>query len=183
MRGHRGNIGFAGDQAFLTRGVLLKHFASGGARNVHRDIASADHDHSLPDREPVAEVRIQQEIDPFVHAVQVHAGNGEITAAVSAHRDYDRGKALFVQPGDREIPAGGVIQFKRDVARFENLADLGVHDAARQPVFRDAEVHHPSGDRCGVEDGNRIAQQPEVVSRGETDRASADDRDAEGLGA
>ena len=87
--------------------MLLQHFAGSGARDVHRDVAAADHDHFLADGEAVAEVRVEQEIDPLVDAVEVHAGDGKIAAAVRAHRDHDGVETLFAQFADREVAPGG----------------------------------------------------------------------------
>ena len=54
-------------------------------------------------------------------------------------RQHDRVEALFPQLANREIAAGGLVQSQRDVARFENFADLRLDHAPRQAVFRECQ--------------------------------------------
>src|ERR1019366_4907128 len=54
--------------------------------HIHGNVAAADHDHFLADGELVTQVHVEQKIDSFVDAVQIDSGNGEIAAAMSAHR-------------------------------------------------------------------------------------------------
>ena len=40
--------------------------------------------------------------------------------------------------------------------------DLAVEDLAREPVLRDAEVHHAARHRAGLVDGDRVSHQAQV---------------------
>ncbi len=66
-----------------------------------------------------------------------------------------------------------MIQLESNVARFENLAHLGFDHVSRQTVFRNAQVEHPAGYRCGFKNGDRIAHQRQVMRSGQTHRAPA----------
>jgi hypothetical protein len=73
------------------------------------------------------EVRVQQKLDSFVDAVQVHAGNRKIAAAMRPNREHDGIEALLLaqQLGDREIASGGLnSDVERDIAGFQNFANL-----------------------------------------------------------
>ncbi len=74
--------------------MLAQHFARSGASHVHGHIAAADDQHFLPDGELVAEIDVEQKIDALVHAIEVHAGNGEVAAAMCADRQQHRIEAL-----------------------------------------------------------------------------------------
>src|SRR5207302_3268082 len=103
----------------------------GRAGDVHSDVAAPNHNHPFPDRELVAEIHVKQEIDSFINAVQIHAGNGEIAATMSSNRDQHSVEALVRQVGDHEIAAGRLIQLESDVAGIQNFADLRFHNVAR----------------------------------------------------
>jgi hypothetical protein len=96
-------------------GMLAQHFAGRGPGHIHGHVAAADDENLLADGEPVAEIHIEQKIDALVDAVQIHAGNGEVAAAVRANRNQN-GIEVPPQIGDGEIAAGRLVQFQRDVA-------------------------------------------------------------------
>ena len=156
-------------------GMLLHHFASGGASHVHGDIAAADHNDFLADGELVSEIYVEQEIDAFVNAIEIDSRDAEIAAAVRADGDQHRVESLASQIGDREVASGSMIQFESDVARLQNLSDLRFHHIARQAVFRNSQIQHSARDWRGFENRDRIAHQREVMRRRESNRASAHD--------
>ncbi len=145
--------------------MLADHFARRRTRHVHGDVAAADHNHLLADGELVAEIHVEQEIDAFVNAVQVHAGNGEIAAAMRAHGDQDRVEALMAQVGNREVASRSLIELESNVAGCENFPHLRFHHVTRQAVFGDAEVKHSAGHRSGLKNCDRVTHQSQVVRR------------------
>src|SRR5476649_208909 len=178
MARHGRDIALARHLAFSSPGMLLQHFASGRARHVHGDIAAANDDDFFSDVEPVPEIGVEQEIDSFVNAVQIHSRYGKIAAAVGANRDHDRIESLRTQSGNRVIAAGGTVQFQGDVADFEDFADLRIHHAARQAVFRNSQAEHPTRHRRGVEDGHRVTFYGQVGRRREPNRTASHYGDA-----
>ena len=62
-------------------------------------------------------------------------------------------------------------------AERENLVDLRAQQRARQSVLRDSEAHHSARLAAGFDDRDGVAQQREIVRRGQAGRAGADDRD------
>ena len=89
-----------GSSVFDSGSVLPDDFARRGTGHVHGHVAAADHEHFLADGELVAEIHVEQEVDAFVNAVEIDAGNGEIAAAMRAHRDQHRVESLA--PQDRK---------------------------------------------------------------------------------
>ena len=118
--------------------MLPDHFPSRRTGHVHRHIAAANHNYLLADGELIAEIHVEQEIDPLVDAIQVNAGDGEVAAAVRAHGDQHRVEALMVR--ESEVSSCGLIQLEGDVAGLENLADLRLDYVARQAIFGNAQV-------------------------------------------
>ena len=80
--------------------MLLDHFARRRAGHVHGDVAAADHDDFFADGELVAQIHVKQKVDALVHAVEIDAGNAEITAAMCAHRDQHGVESLAAEIGD-----------------------------------------------------------------------------------
>jgi hypothetical protein len=69
------------------------------------------------------------------------------------------------------------VEPQRD-AEIEDARDFGIEDIARQPVFRNAEAHHPAGHRAGFVDLDRMAEAAQVVGGRQARRPSADDKHA-----
>src|SRR5579863_2567004 len=115
--------------------MLFYDFASRGPSHVHRNVAPADHNHFLADRELVSEVDIQQEIDAFVDTIEINSRNAEIAAAMSADRDQHRIEPLPPQIGDFEVTSRRMVQLEGDVSGLEDLADLGLDNIARQAIL------------------------------------------------
>ena len=172
-----------GDSSHIFRGrfgilhaacVLTNHFARGRAGYVHGDVTAADHDHFLADGEFVAEIHVEQEVDAFVHAIEIDPGNAEIAAAMRAHGDEHGVESLTAQIGNGEVAAGRVIQLERDVAGLKNLAHLRFDHVARQAVLGDAEVEHSARNRRGFENRDGVSHEREIVRGRESHRAAAD---------
>src|SRR5437868_3649474 len=134
--------------------MLTHHFASSGTGHVHGNVATANHDDFLADRELVPKVHIEQEIDPLVNAIKVYSGNGQVAAAMRSHRNQNRIESLLPQLGDGKVSSRCMIQFESDVASFKDLPNLRFHDIAGQAVFRNSEVEHAASDRRRLEDGD-----------------------------
>src|SRR5579862_7545919 len=156
--------------------MLPDNLASCRARYVHSDIPAADHDYSLADRELVAKVHVEQEIDSLVDTVKIDTGYGEVAAAMSAYRNQHGVESLPPQIGNREVAPRRVIELERDVASLENLADLRFHYVARQAILGNPEIKHSAGDRRGFKNCDRITHQREIVRRRKANRPSANDR-------
>jgi hypothetical protein len=144
--------------------MLAQHFACRGPSHIHSHVAAADDDNLLADGEPVTEIHIEQKIDALVDSVQIHAGNGEVAAAVRADCDQN-GIEVSPQIGDGEIAAGRMVQFQSDVAGGENLAHLRFHHVAGQTIFGQAEIEHAAGHLRRFKDGDGVAHQGKVVRR------------------
>src|SRR5579872_1332713 len=179
---------FSGDSAdirlrrfevFDPRDMLADDFAGSRARNIHSDVTAADHDYFLPDGELVAQVDVEQEVDAFINAIKIDAGDGEITAAMRTDGEQNRIEAVMPQAGDGEIASSGMIQFQCDIAGGENLANLGFDDIARQPIFGNAEIKHSSGDGSGFKNCDCIAHQRQVMGGREPNRPPSDHCDLE----
>ena len=82
--------------------MLAQDFARGRARHVHGDVAAADDEHVPADGELVSEIDVEQEIDAAVYAIQIHAGNGEVAAAVRADGQQNGVESLPPQFGRSE---------------------------------------------------------------------------------
>src|SRR5262249_23640606 len=54
------------------------------------------------------------------------------------------------------------IEIERD-AKVENARDLRIEYIARQPIFWDAEAHHPAGKRTRLVDFNRMSETAQVI--------------------
>src|SRR5207253_8252874 len=65
------------------------------------DLASDDND-LLADGELVTEVYVKQEIDAFVHSIEINTRNAEITATMGTHRDQNGIESLLAQIRDHE---------------------------------------------------------------------------------
>jgi len=71
------------------------------------------------------------------------------------------------------VAAGGLVELTEDVgdlgvelqgdAHVQDAVQLGVEDAARQPVLRYAVAHHPAGIGARVLDRHRVPQAGEVI--------------------
>src|SRR5216684_4226787 len=154
--------------------MLAHYFARRRASHVHSDVAAADYDHFLADGEFVAQVHIEQEVDAFVHAIEVNARDAEIAAAMRADGDEYSIEPLAAQIGNREVAASRVIQFERDVASLKNFAHLRFDHVARQAVFRDSKVKHPARNRRGFENRDGVSHEGEVVRGRKSHRAATD---------
>ena len=112
---------------------------------------------------------------PLSTPSSLDAGNREVAAAMRTHCDHHCVESLAAQIGDGEIAPRRLIELQRDVAQIENLAHLRFHHAARKTVLRNSETQHATGDRCCLEDGDRVAHQRQIVRRGKAHRTTADD--------
>ena len=133
----------------------------------------------LPIVNRVTEIHIEQEIDALVDAVEIHAGNSEVAAAVRADGNQN-GIEVAAQIGDGEVAARRLVQFQSDVAGSENLAHLCLHHVAGQAIFGQAEVEHAARHLRCFEDGDGIAHQGEIVRGRKAHRARADDCNSKG---
>ena len=142
FRGDGGDVLFGRRQFFHPRSMLTQHFASRRARHVHGHIAAANDQHISPNRELVSQVDVEQEIYSAVHAVEIHARDGQVAAAVCANGQQNRVESLLPKLGNLEVAAGAVIELQRNVSGPENLAHLRFDHIARQTIFGDAQVEH-----------------------------------------
>ena len=160
--------------------MLAQNFTRRGPGHVHGNIAAANDNYFLTNRELVAQIHVEQEIDAFVNSVQINSGNGQVAAAMRAHRDQHRVKTLPPQIGNREIFAGGVIELKGNVSGRDDFAHLRFNHIARQSVLRNSEVKHAARNRSSFKNCDCVAHQSEVMRRGKSDRPASHDRDFEG---
>jgi hypothetical protein len=63
-------------------------------------------------------------------------------------------------------------------AEIENARDLRIQHVPRQPIFRNTEAHHPTGDRPRLEDFHRMSQAAQVVGSRQARGPGADDEHA-----
>ena len=85
-------------------------------------------------------------------------------------------ESLTAQVRNREVAAGCMIQFERDVAGLKNLADLCFDHVARQAVFGDAKIQHSTRHRRSFEDRDGVPHESEIVRGREPHRAAAHNR-------
>lgn len=107
-----------------------------------------------------------------MHAVEIHARDGQVAAAVCSNGEQNRVESLLTKLGDLEVAAGALIEFQRDVSGPEDLAHLRFDNIARQAIFGDAQVEHSPGDWSSLKNGYRISHQRQVVRRRKTDWAA-----------
>ena len=143
--------------------MLPQHFTRGRAGDVHGDVAAADDQDFLADRELVAKIDVEQKLDAAMHAIEVNARDGKLAAAMRAYRDQHGIEALMPQFSDGEVTPGSRVQPQRNVAGLEDLAYLRLYHASRQAIFRNAEVQHSARHRRRFEDGDRVAHQRKIV--------------------
>src|SRR5579864_6279427 len=133
--------------------MLLDDLARRRSSHIHGNVAAADNNDFLADGELVAKVYVEQEIDALMHAVEINAGDAQIAASMCSHCDQDGVESLLPEIGNLKVTPGGVVQLKGDIAGLKNLADLRLDHIARQPVLRNSEIEHASGNRRSFEDG------------------------------
>ena len=114
-----------------------------------------------------------------MHSIQIDSRNRQITAAMRAHRDQNRIKALPSEIAHREVPPCRLIQFEFDAANVQNLADLRFDHVSGQAVFGNAEIQHPSGNRRSLKNCDRITHQGQIVRSGQTYWAATNHRNFE----
>src|SRR5438105_2089312 len=159
--------------------MLAQNFASRRPGHVHGNIAAADDNDLLANRELVAQIHVEQEIDAFVNSVKINAGNAQIATAMCPDRDQHRVKTLPPQIGNSEVFASRVIELEGDVSGREDLAHLRLDHIARQAVLRNSEVKHAARNRSSFENCDCIAHESEVMRGGKSDWPASDDRDFE----
>ncbi len=138
-----------------------------GARRIDGDIATPDHHHTRSHGEGVTECPGPQQIDapdhpgepPPLERKQPCLGQTES----EQHRPVSRGE----QGVHRVVPTAPLAGAQLD-AVGEHTLHLGGDDLTGQPVFGHAEPEHAARHRLGLEDGDRIAEQSQVTSRGQT---------------
>ena len=74
--------------------MLLDYFAGRRPGHIHGHIAAADDHYFLADRELVAEIDVQQEVDSLVHTVEIDTRNTQIATAMCTYGDKHRVEAL-----------------------------------------------------------------------------------------
>ena len=76
--------------------MLAQDLARSRSRNVHGDVAAADDDDLLADRELVAKIHVEEKLYAAMHAVEIYARDGQVAAAVCPNRDQHRVIALVL---------------------------------------------------------------------------------------
>ena len=147
----------------------------GDPGRVHRRIASAVYRHAVSHRRPRARGDRAQERDRIDNPSRVPSGDIDTLREVSADRDED----------GVEVPFGsfGLEVLNSMVARDEHTqvadaAHLRVKHVTWQPVCGNPVAHHPAGQSTRIADLNRMTAPGQVICRGETARAGADDQDS-----
>ena len=92
-----------------------------GARDIHRDVAAADHEHAPPEIQIVtAEIDVDEKIHRAQNAVILLALDVESSAFVRANRDQDRVE-IAAQIGEREIAIQCLVEFEGGTEREDRL--------------------------------------------------------------
>ena len=84
--------------------------AQDGAGHVDRHVAAAHDDDALAERDAVAEVRVQQEVDAVDHTVELAPGYVELAAARRAEGEEHGRVVVAPQVADREVAAQAPVQ-------------------------------------------------------------------------
>ena len=95
--------------------MLADNLASRRTRYIHSHVTPADDDDFFSDRELISEIYVEQEINALINAIQINSGDGEVAAAVCAHRDQHCVESLVAQIGNCEVSSGRLIKFQSDV--------------------------------------------------------------------
>ncbi len=152
----------------------LRAEASRGARRVDGGVAAAVDRDATADAQLVAGFHLLEELNRVVDSG--HVGGGNLLAPAEVCAD---GEEHGIEAAVRHVlfqidhPA---IELDLD-AQADDARDFRVENLARQPVFRDAEVHHPAGDRTRVEDRHRMPATRQLPGGGQSARSRADDED------
>ena len=126
--------------------VSLLATACRRARDVQGHVAAPDDDHVLTHLDLVAEVDVEQVIDPPQHAVELDSRDRQFAAAHCADSQEDRGEALLFQVRQREVAAESSVGLQLDAQR-ENGVHLELDQGPREAVLRDSEAEHAARDR------------------------------------
>ena len=153
----------------------LLHQPHRRARHVDGHVAAADHHHALAQFDLEAQIDVDQKIDAVVDAGQVRAGNIQFAALVEPGGQQNRIE-LGAQIGEGDVAPQRDAGVQRN-AHGQNVVHFHLDDFARQAELRNAQVEHSAGDRRGLEDLDRVAQQSQVVRAGEAADARADNGD------
>jgi hypothetical protein len=87
-----------------------------------------------PERNPEAEVDVQQKLDRPQHPVQLHAFDAQLAAFVRANAQKDSFVALFLQIGKGKVLTRAVCSRDFHAERL-NRGDFRTDDFSRQPIF------------------------------------------------
>ena len=115
--------------------------AERGAGGVEGHVPAADHQDVVAELDPVPEVRVEQEVDRAQDAVELDAGDLQVTAAHAADAQEDRREPVVLQRPQREVAPEPLVRAQLD-PHVEDRADLVLEHVAAQSVGRDAEHHH-----------------------------------------
>ena len=155
-------------------GHMLIVRTNGGARHVVGDVAAADHDDALAQRQGRAGVEGAQEIHAVDDVLIVCARKSQFAALGKTDAEEDGGVAFLAQAGDREIAAQAHVALEFHAEREDGL-DLVADQFARQAEDRNSGGQHAARFGVAFEDGDLVADLDQVVRHGESADTGADD--------
>ena len=153
--------------------LLFLEDAERGAGGVEGDEAAPDDDDPPPEVHPVAAVDVQEVVDRLHDAVQLDARDVQVAPLRNADREEEGVEAGAAKLGETVGGGEGRSEAKRD-AEGEDPVDLRLDERAGKAVLGDPEPHHPARLAPRLEDGHVVAEEGEVVRRGEAGRSRAD---------
>jgi hypothetical protein len=175
--GRAGDVQGGDDVDLGVDDLRRRHGPQRGPGDVDGHVAAPDHDHPLTQVQPVAQVRVEQEVDAVDHSVQVFPRQVELSTLVRADGQERGTEALAAKIAEREVATQPLMDPQLD-AQAENRADFQIDQLPREPVLGDAETQHAPRHGLGFEDRDGVSVQRQVVRRGEAGRAGPDHRHA-----
>ncbi len=179
------SFGCGDDHLVLTRGHLLPGAAvddldllgaepEGGPGGLDRGRSTPDDDHGFGHRSPATLVHPPEESEGVFDARSAVSGYPKALPALCPNRKQHCVVSGGQQSLDIADPRDTRLGSDLDSCLAQN-ADLGVEHIGRQPVVGDAVAQH-AAERGGLEHGDRVTRQPQVVGGRQARRTGADHR-------
>ena len=146
------------------------------AGHVERHVPPSDDHHPLADIDRLPRVDRLEEIDAMDDAGGIRPFDIEVAAFLEPGSDEDRFESFGAHAGNRDVRPHRCVEPQLHAQREYRL-DLHPHEIPGEPVNGNACDEHPAGHGVALEDRQAVSQEREVVRRGKSRNAGANDRD------
>ena len=154
---------------------LGRAHALGGARDIDRGVAAAVDDDAAAEQRLVLALHRAQHRHGVEHLRRGAGGNIGALADVGADGEERGVEPAGLHRLEDVVDLG--VELELD-AHIEDALHFRIEHVARQPVLGNAEAHHAAGRRARIVDRHGVAHAAQMVGRGQTGRAGADDEHA-----